>query len=267
MSMKCFKLMLLVVVFSVGVAFAAEPVGDSAPWFSNGASDGGLWTTGGNWWRGTAPTSTEDVGHDNGGGTLTVNSSMGGVYANSLYVGDWGPGSSQAYFSMDSGLLVLEEELMIGYRDYDSGSWTDGEGVEHTWENWGNGSATIHDGIVAVGTTLGIGSTFKDGFGGVGELHIDGGIIRAGVLTFGVIDPNIPGTALSVDITGGKLMLAGIITILDPRVTAFGGVGYLEFNYEADQEGYTTITGVIPEPATIAMLGLGGLALIRRKRA
>ena len=36
MSMKCFKLMLLVVVFSVGVAFAAEPVGDSAPWFSNG---------------------------------------------------------------------------------------------------------------------------------------------------------------------------------------------------------------------------------------
>ena len=273
--MKTICLMALVLLVGMSVtALAAEPEGDGAPWFGNGAGDGGLWTTGANWWRATAPTSTEDVGHDNGGGTLTVNSSMGAVYANYLYVGDWGPAPwGQAYFSMESGLLVLDEELMIGYRGWDGGSyiddWTDPcNPVELTWENWGDGSATILGGQISVGTTLGIGSTFSPGgVGGVGELHIDGGAIRVmGSLVFGVIDSSIPGSpALSVDITDGKLLLNGEFTSLDPRVTAFGGDGDLVFEYEADLAGYTTVTGV-PEPATIAMLGLGGLALIRRKR-
>jgi hypothetical protein len=274
MSWKFFKLMLLlVVVLSVGVAFANEPKNDADPWFGNAAGDGGLWTTGANWWRGSPPGPADGngAGHDAWDATLRVNDTMGTVRANSLYVGDWGPGAGTAYFSMDSGLLILDEELMIGYRGYASGSWTDGEGVEHTWSNWGHGSATIHDGIVSVGSELdpnilGIGSTDFGGYGGVGELLIEGGIIRARDLVFGVIDPLIPGTALSVDITDGQLLLLGDISSLDPRVTAFGGVGILHFDYEMTSSGYTTVWAEIPEPATVLLLGLGGLAF-RRKRA
>lgn len=269
------KICLVALVLLVGMSatvLADEPIGDTAPWFSDGADDGGLWTTDENWWRETAPTNTEDVGHDYAEATLTINSSLGPIYANSLYVGVWGPGpDGQAYFSMDSGLFVLAEELMIGYRDYDCS--TSGQ----FWENWANGSATILDGIIAVGGgatpgigTLGIGSTdFEEGVGGIGELHIDGGIIRAEVLSFGVVDPCIPGSETlenSVDITNGKLLLPGDISSLDSRVTAFGGTGSLVFTYEADQAGYTTVTA-IPEPATVLLLGLGGLVLLRCKRA
>jgi len=264
------KICLIALVLLVGMsatALAREPLHDDDAWFSDGAGDGGLWTTDENWWRGYAPTPADvnGVGHDAAGATLRVNSSMGQINVNSLWIGDWGPGPwGQAYFSMDSGVLVLAEEFMIGHRPYDFGYWGD---PPHMWENWGNGCATIHDGIISVGTTLGIGSTFKNGVGGIGELHIDGGLIRAEALTFGVIDPCIPGGgSLSVDITGGKLLLPGNISSLDPRVTAYGGAGYLVFDYEADQPGYTTITAV-PEPATVLLLGLGGLALLRRKRA
>ena len=262
MSRKCFKLMLLVVVFSLGVAVADEPVGDAAPWFSNAADDGGLWTTNENWWRGTAPTATDDVGQDNAS-ALVVNSSMGNVFANSLWVGDYGAGDETSYFEMQSGVLVLADELMIGYRDYED--WGNPE-----WANWGNGSVTILDGKISVGTVLGVGSTdFEAGVGGVGQLHVDGGAIRATTLAIGVVDPDVLSIMgdvdNSVDITNGKLMLAGDISSLDPRVTAFGGAGYLVFEYEADLAGYTTITAV-PEPATVLLLGLGGLASLRRRK-
>ena len=260
----------MAVVLLIGMsatALALEPLNDDDAWFSDFAGDGGLWTTPGNWWRGTAPTSGDvnGVGHDAAGATLTVNSGMGNIFVNSLWVGDFGPGPwGKAYFTMESGLLVLEDELMIGHRPYED--WGNPD-----WANWGNGSVTILGGQIAVGGgatpgvgTLGIGSTFANGVGGIGELHIRGGAIRAEILSFGVIDSNIPGGgSLSVDIAGGKLLLPGNISSLDARVTASGGARPLVFDYEADLAGYTTIT---PEPATVLLLGLGGLVSLRRKR-
>jgi len=80
-----------------------------------------------------------------------------------------------------------------------------------------------------------------------------------------------------IDITGGTLIIEGdrisdgversiMAFIDDGRIAGYGGAGTLNVNYDITNPGKTTLTAV-PEPATICRLALGGLGLIRRRRA
>ena len=99
------------------------------------------------------------------------------------------------------------------------------------------------------------------GLAGNGEIYLDGGVmtVHGGLVATGT------GTGL-FEIAGGKLILKGEHSSAPQAYLTYGsGYTCLDFDYEADLAGYTTITAV-PEPATIALLGFGALALIRRKR-
>jgi hypothetical protein len=77
----------------------------------------------------------------------------------------------------------------------------------------------------------------------------------------GVCDNDSGGGMFVYNVSTGKYELVGIhITVTGSLTAATGSVS-------ADLQKYTTwIDNVIPEPATISLLALGGIALIRRRR-
>lgn len=95
-------------------------------------------------------------------------------------------------------------------------------------------------------------------------LNLDGGVVRVGTLDFG------PGEAL-IDITEGMLVLPGNRTgtvdwcIDSGRIVAFGGTSGVLCDYNQTVSGHTVVKAV-PEPATILILGVGGIGWVRRRR-
>jgi len=101
--------------------------------------------------------------------------------------------------------------------------------------------------------------------GSKGWVDLLGGTIMAGDLTMGAADSGL-------NITEGTLILNGdkrenVLGLIGAGlITAYGGTSGAECQYDYDvlNPGKTTVTA-IPEPATIALLGLGAFALRRRR--
>jgi hypothetical protein len=111
----------------------------------------------------------------------------------------------------------------------------------------------------------------KEGVPCVSEVHLDGGIIDVGNLTFYRSAADLATPSASFDITLGTLLVGGDVVseiqdfVDDGLITAFDGSGCLCIAYHPGWDK-TIVNACIPEPATIALLGLGGLSLLRRRR-
>lgn len=207
----------------------------------------------------TPPTITDDAGIDEWAADAWINSGDAAV-ANNLQVGIWEDRWGPPTLNIDGGTLDVTWNLELGIEGYN---------------DWGAGGNSGNYGYGIVNQTGGYATVdgLTVGDEGVGEYYLLGGTIQAEWLWMGtpteVQDADgsfdFGGLDNVMNITGGKLLLAGDISSLDSRVVAYGGGGSLVFEYEADLAGYTTITA-IPEPATMLLLGLGSTITLLRKR-
>jgi hypothetical protein len=141
-----------------------------------------------------------------------------------LEIGDWiwwGDGDkSHGTFEMSGGTITVVNEHELG--------WGGGSG---TWNMTGG---TVSCGKLVIPTSS----------GAAGQLYLHGGTYNVG--TDGL---SMTATGL-IDITEGTLILAGDKTtaiqgfIKDGRITAYGGVGYCEFDYDERNPEATTVTAV-----------------------
>lgn len=272
---------LLVLVLLLGVASGAWA---STDWISTGTSSD--WFTAANWSAGvpvlTPTTNTRtyatnanpnympiisggaavahqlDIGGSSQAGTLQVPPITGKVTLNSgsLAITDYfRAGSSSTSnrwgaFYMNGGTVTVGNYFTVGY----GANTTDVRG----WLYMTNGTMTVTNAF-----------TIAKALGASGYAYITGGTINAGSLLFNSDAGVHTGTAL-LDISGsGKVVLNGdvVATVLgfrdDGRIKSNGAELLDEWvSYDAG----TNKTTITPEPATLCLLGLGALSLIRRKR-
>jgi len=251
-------------VYRCGPGEAGEPWG----WPEEVSS---AWSDGNNWvyWDADSsenpymPTSADNVflNRDRSLYPVLIDSGTAAV-ANDLHVGYWD--NLDAQLDITGGTLDVVNLLSVGtddagvtgYLNISGGAITAGGNFDiggAFYSTGGNAIVNMSGGTVDVSADLRVGMN-----AGTGDLTLTGGTISA--------DNLLMAANGSIAVSGtGMIILNGdeTATINGTYIPSGWLSGIAEFHIVGPYAGKTVVT---PEPATLALLGIGGLVLLRRKR-
>jgi hypothetical protein len=248
---------------TIGPDVSTDPPSTKALHIANDGSTGSVTMTGGI----INVSGALNVGINAGADDVTVSNGvldMLGGTINVGYVADLrrdmriGHNDATGTVNMSGGTINISGDLRVGSTYIQT--------IEDPFEEIlhpGTGTLTMTGGLINVADSNSLKIGLDESSGWVDLL---GGTLMAGDLFIGT-----PGSGLNI--TEGMLIING-----DKRETvlgymnggllnAYGGMSnaLLQYDYDIRNLGKTTITA-IPEPATIVLLGLGGLLLLRRRK-
>ncbi len=202
------------------------------------------------------------VGLEGKDGLVDVQNSLD-VWFGGAQVGFAGTGTGTINLNSASGSLNLRSETGIGWTgngvlNMSAGSITSSSIINIGYA--GNATANISGG------TINTASLWIATWGGSSTLNLSDGVITTDYLNFGT------GTTGILNVTGnGKLILTSknwdVVSWKDYFLNSLPThAGIHTINAQMNIVGDTLEFTAIPEPATMAMLGLGGLLVMRRKK-
>lgn len=201
------------------------------------------------------------TGYLNISGDSTIN--VGGKF----YMNDGGGSDAFSQVVMDGGVVTISGNSYFNddagpstaYFTMNDGTWNSGGVIDVSWNLDGTSHLTINGGEMTAADALRLG---VGGGGDTGEsrIFLSGGKLQGEGLEFNMTDSLIVYEGGELWINGSVLSETDMQNLIDTgKIDVSGASGYSIYTDGA----YTVL---IPEPATIALLGLGGLVLLRRKR-
>ena len=211
-----------------------------------------LWGTAANWSGSVVPTSADKAAIRNSSVSGPIIASGTNAVANQVVVGDWS--STSDTLDMTGGTLTTGSWITLGYGSANNGTLTISGGTVNAGStlyvgNSGTGTINMTGGTITVASTLGIAQLT----GSTGDVFLDGGTISCDSLNM------TSGGAL--DITTGTLIVNGDARttingyISSALITAYGGAGTLNVDYNVTNSGKTTVTAT--QGGTVANLRKG----------
>lgn len=170
------------------------------------------------------------------GGSLSV----GGNF----YVNDDADTGAEAYLNLTGGAIVNVAGIMTM-------PWDTGSAKSHV---------TVDDATLIIAGKIAMGNDAGGGGDTVeSRLFLLGSTVRADALEFQATDSQVVYTGGGLYINNANMTEGDMTALIGTKIDVSGAAGY-------DIRTYGHYTALVPEPATMALLGLGGLALVRRKR-